>query len=345
MTTRTAPATDYSFLRPIERPARTRRPRSPRPRPYPSSRRFLSSAITYVVWWDTPDGVVVKVGRAWALARLAELRHSGARFLMQAELTDGSWEYEALATLRSWFPKAFGSAAEAEHILRWGRGWTECFHIPGGVDDLDLVTGLCIQAFARGNDPHHELIPHTDPAPRRVADEVDVDPAPREEMGSAGGDGRDAGGRGRSCGSGGADVRAGSERPGAPHPEPEYRWVGGGTKRGRRKTRACASASGRARASERGRVGKLACKPAIWNRTPPPRRSAATEGPAHRLPRSPGWDHGSGVRALRHRCGVPQDLARPGTLRRAAGHVRERGAAVGSRHPVLIQSTTARSPR
>ncbi len=105
-------------------------------------------AMTYVVYW--PHAKVLKVGRAWRFSRVQMMATSGAQVLVLARGTDGTWEREALAVLRRWFPAAFDTAEASEGLLFMGRGWTECF----AVDEhhVQLALDLCMEGFAKGND-------------------------------------------------------------------------------------------------------------------------------------------------------------------------------------------------
>ena len=72
-------------------------------------------AMTYVVW--DPRSWTLKVGRAWRFSRVQRWIDRGWVVVVCQRGTDASWEREALAVLRHWFPAAFRSWAHAEDVL------------------------------------------------------------------------------------------------------------------------------------------------------------------------------------------------------------------------------------
>lgn len=81
----------------------------------------------YAVYW--PEQGVLKVGRCWRASRYRELCATGGRVVFLMRDVPTRWELCALAQLDEHFLPAFTSAAESEHILPRGRGFTECFSV------------------------------------------------------------------------------------------------------------------------------------------------------------------------------------------------------------------------
>jgi hypothetical protein len=81
----------------------------------------------YAVYWRTEG--VLKVGRCWRAARYRELCATGGEVVFLMRDVPTRWELCALAQLDEHFLPAFEDAAQSEHLLPRGRGFTECFMV------------------------------------------------------------------------------------------------------------------------------------------------------------------------------------------------------------------------
>ena len=84
-------------------------------------------AMTYAVYW--PEHQILKIGRAWKMSRLRGFGATGGVVIVLLRDTPAIWERGALAELDGWFERAFTRENDSLHLLRGGRGFTECFKV------------------------------------------------------------------------------------------------------------------------------------------------------------------------------------------------------------------------